>query len=201
MSTARPDRCSGGFAIVSAIFILVVLATLAGFIVSVTTTQNLTFAQDVQGVRAYQAARAGTEWGIYQWLNGYSCVDGASTDLTFTDADLSGFTTTVKTTRNVTSGALATATGTVGTNTLTVASATGISVGMEAKGTGIASDATVSSIVGTTITLSANHTAAVSGNVSFGVIFCDILATARPTGATAGSLAFVERQMRVLLEN
>ncbi len=202
MSTTRPEGRSGGFAIVSAIFILVVLATLAGFIVSVTTTQNLTFAQDVQGVRAYQAARAGTEWGIYQWLNGYSCVDGASTDLTFTDADLSGFTTTVKTTRNVTSGALATATGTVGTNTLTVASATGtISVGMEAKGTGIASGATVSSIAGTTITLSANHTAAVSGNVSFGVIFCDILATARPTGATAGSLAFVERQMRVLLEN
>jgi MSHA biogenesis protein MshP len=68
MSTTCPDRRAGGFAIVSAIFILVVLAALAGFIVSVTTTQNLTFAQDIQGARAYQAARAGTEWGIAKWL-------------------------------------------------------------------------------------------------------------------------------------
>jgi MSHA biogenesis protein MshP len=68
MSTTCPERRAGGFAIVSAIFILVVLASLAGFIVSVTATQSLTFAQDIQGARAYQAARAGTEWGIARWL-------------------------------------------------------------------------------------------------------------------------------------
>lgn len=55
-----------GFAIVSAIFILVVLAALGAFIVSVSSNQHAGSALDIQGVRAYQAARAGVEWGIYQ---------------------------------------------------------------------------------------------------------------------------------------
>lgn len=55
-----------GFAMLSAIFILVVLATLGAFIVSVSTNQQTGFALDVQGVRGYQAARAGIEWGLYQ---------------------------------------------------------------------------------------------------------------------------------------
>lgn len=55
-----------GFAIVSAIFILVVLAALGAFIVSISTSQHIGAALDIQGVRAYQAARAGAEWGMYQ---------------------------------------------------------------------------------------------------------------------------------------
>lgn len=55
-----------GFTIVSAIFILVVLAALGAFIVSVSTNQQIGSALDVQGVRAYQAARAGIEWGLYK---------------------------------------------------------------------------------------------------------------------------------------
>lgn len=55
-----------GFAIVSAIFILVVLAALGAFIVNISTNQQIGSALDVQGVRAYQAARAGMEWGLYQ---------------------------------------------------------------------------------------------------------------------------------------
>lgn len=55
-----------GFTIVSAIFILVVLAALGAFIVNVSTNQQIGSALDVQGVRAYQAARAGIEWGIYK---------------------------------------------------------------------------------------------------------------------------------------
>jgi MSHA biogenesis protein MshP len=55
-----------GFAIVSAIFILVVLAALGAFIVNISTSQQIGSALDVQGVRAYQAARAGIEWGLYQ---------------------------------------------------------------------------------------------------------------------------------------
>ncbi|MCK9381249.1 MAG: hypothetical protein M0P95_09300 [Sulfuritalea sp.] len=57
-----------GFAIVSAIFILVVLAALGAFIVNISTSQQIGSALDVQGVRAYQAARAGIEWGLYQQL-------------------------------------------------------------------------------------------------------------------------------------
>lgn len=55
-----------GFAIVSAIFILVVLAALGAFIVNVSTSQHIGSALDVQGVRAYHAARAGIEWGLYR---------------------------------------------------------------------------------------------------------------------------------------
>lgn len=55
-----------GFAIVSAIFILVVLAALGAFIVNISTTQQIGSTLDVQGVRAYQAARAGIEWGVFQ---------------------------------------------------------------------------------------------------------------------------------------
>jgi MSHA biogenesis protein MshP len=89
MSITCPKRRAGGFAIVSAIFILVVLAALAGFIVSVTTTQNLTFAQDIQGSRAYQAARAGTEWELARWL-GDTPSNTANCPNTLTGATLTG---------------------------------------------------------------------------------------------------------------
>lgn len=62
---AYPNRMQG-FAIVTAIFILVVLAALGAFIVSISTNQQIGTALDIQGVRAYQAAKSGVEWGIYQ---------------------------------------------------------------------------------------------------------------------------------------
>jgi MSHA biogenesis protein MshP len=62
----RHARRIRGFAIVSAIFILVVLAALGAFIVNISTNQQIGSAIDVLGVRAYQAARAGIEWGLYQ---------------------------------------------------------------------------------------------------------------------------------------
>ena len=55
-----------GFAIITAIFILVVLAALGAFILNVFTNQQIGSALDMQGARAYQAARAGVEWGAYQ---------------------------------------------------------------------------------------------------------------------------------------
>jgi len=55
-----------GFAIITAIFILVVLAALGAFILNVFTNQQIGAALDMQGVKAYQAARAGVEWGAYQ---------------------------------------------------------------------------------------------------------------------------------------
>jgi MSHA biogenesis protein MshP len=51
-----------GFAIVAAIFLLVVLAALGAFMLHFSSIQQLTSAQDVQGSRAYWAARAGLEW-------------------------------------------------------------------------------------------------------------------------------------------
>lgn len=59
---------SKGFSLVSAIFLLVVIAALGTFAVTLSTTQQQSAALDVQGARAYQAARAGIEWGAYQVL-------------------------------------------------------------------------------------------------------------------------------------
>lgn len=53
-----------GFAAIAAIFLVVVLAALGGFMVTFSNTQQLTSAQDIQGSRAYWAARAGLEWGL-----------------------------------------------------------------------------------------------------------------------------------------
>lgn len=57
-----------GFSIVSAIFLLVVLAFLGAAMVTFSTNQQQTSAMDVMGARAYQAARTGIEWGAYQVL-------------------------------------------------------------------------------------------------------------------------------------
>lgn len=63
-----------GFTAVSAIFILVVLTALGAAILTVSTSQHLGSAQDVQGVRAYEAARAGVEWGLYRQRQASSCI-------------------------------------------------------------------------------------------------------------------------------
>lgn len=54
-----------GFSLVSAIFLLVVLAGLGAAMVNFSTTQNQSQALDVMGSRAYQAANAGIEWAAY----------------------------------------------------------------------------------------------------------------------------------------
>lgn len=63
-----------GFSLVSAIFLLVVIAALGTFAVTLSTTQQQSSALDVMGSRAYQASRAGIEWGAYQALRNGSCV-------------------------------------------------------------------------------------------------------------------------------
>ncbi|KAF3998982.1 hypothetical protein HAV38_03235 [Glaciimonas immobilis] len=69
LRTARFHRRSfrqRGFALVSAIFLLVVLTVLGAFMLTLSTVQHATANQDLQGSRALQGARAGIEWGIYQ---------------------------------------------------------------------------------------------------------------------------------------
>lgn len=60
----RIQQAQQGFAAIAAIFLVVVLAALGAFMVTFSNTQQLTSAQDVQGSRAYWAARAGLEWVI-----------------------------------------------------------------------------------------------------------------------------------------
>ena len=69
MKTPLPTRAAKGFAIVTAIFLLVILAALGVGMLVFSKAQQTTSAYDVQGSRAYQAARAGIEWALYQRLN------------------------------------------------------------------------------------------------------------------------------------
>jgi MSHA biogenesis protein MshP len=80
-----------GFSIVMAIFILVVLGLLGGYMVRLSGVQQTTSVYAIQGAKAYQAARAGLGWGATKINTGGSCADvNAQTALTF--PDLSGFT-------------------------------------------------------------------------------------------------------------
>lgn len=58
-----------GFSLITAIFLLVVLASLGAFMVIFTGLQQSTVQADVLGVRAYYAARAGAEWALYRTLD------------------------------------------------------------------------------------------------------------------------------------
>lgn len=62
-------KAQSGFSIVAAIFILVVLAALAAALLTVASLQHSGAGLDVQGVRAYQAARTGVEWGLFAILD------------------------------------------------------------------------------------------------------------------------------------
>ncbi|MDT8990217.1 hypothetical protein RQP54_05005 [Curvibacter sp. APW13] len=77
----KPTRHQKGFAAVAAVFLVVVLAALGGYMVSFSNTQQLTSAQDTVGSRAYWAARAGLEWGVSAGAAASAC-PAASTTLT-----------------------------------------------------------------------------------------------------------------------
>jgi MSHA biogenesis protein MshP len=62
-----------GFTLVTAIFLLVVVASLSVYMLSLRSVQQQTLVYGVQGARAMQAARAGIEWGIYQSIVKSNC--------------------------------------------------------------------------------------------------------------------------------
>jgi MSHA biogenesis protein MshP len=87
-----------GVALASAIFLLVVLAGLGAIILTVGSLQQTTSARDVMGSKAFQAARAGIEWGAYkvlqQGLPG-TCFTTPTTIAMPAGTDLTGLSTTV----------------------------------------------------------------------------------------------------------
>ena len=61
-------KFSIGFAIPSAIFLIVLLAILGAMVVTVSGLEHTSSARDLMGARTLQAARAGIDWGAYQVL-------------------------------------------------------------------------------------------------------------------------------------
>lgn len=79
-----------GFGVIAAIIVLVILAALAAAIVSLGTTQQTTSTLDLLSARAWQAARAGNEWGLFRALStttsgdAWKTCDGATATLNLT---------------------------------------------------------------------------------------------------------------------
>lgn len=89
----RLVRRSAGIGLVTAIFLLVVLAGLGVAAVRIFNVQQASSSLDLDGARAYQAARAGIEWGLFQSLRNGNC---ASTSFALpADSALSRFTVSV----------------------------------------------------------------------------------------------------------
>lgn len=92
-----------GFSLVSAVFLLVVLAGLGVYAVRLNTLQQQTVTAGLRGAQAFHAARAGVAWGAYTALNGGGC--GTST-LNLTEGAAAGFRVAVQCTeRTHTEGA------------------------------------------------------------------------------------------------
>lgn len=63
---AMRHKTQRGFSLVTAIFLLVVLAGLGAAMLTFSTAQQQSSTLDILGSRAYQASRAGIEWAAYQ---------------------------------------------------------------------------------------------------------------------------------------
>jgi len=73
-----------GFSLVMAIFLLVVVGLLGGYMLRLNAVQLDTFNYALQGARAYQAARSGIEWAVARIHLGGACADvNAQTALSF----------------------------------------------------------------------------------------------------------------------
>jgi len=70
MNKRTVQRLPRGLGAVAVIVVLVLLATVAAAVVRFGQQGQTMVQQDVQGLRASTAARAGIEWGLYQALKG-----------------------------------------------------------------------------------------------------------------------------------
>src|SRR5450631_1338784 len=87
-----------GFALIPALFLIVVLGALALVAIRVGSGEQQTVIMALQETRALAAAQAGIEWGAYQSEINVSCA--ASTTLNLTEKALNGFTVIVTCTAN-----------------------------------------------------------------------------------------------------
>ena len=62
-----------GFSLVTAVFLLVVVATLGVYMVTLGTTQQQTSTLSILSARAFAAVESGIEWGVAQVVAGNAC--------------------------------------------------------------------------------------------------------------------------------
>lgn len=97
----RSSGRQSGFVLVLAVFMLVMLAAISAYLLTISTLQVQAAAQDEAGARAYQSARTGIDWGAYQILRApaqafaTACAAGASTQTIALAGQLAGFSVAV----------------------------------------------------------------------------------------------------------
>ena len=88
-----------GFALISALFVVIVLATLGGYMVKISGVQNTVPVSALQGERAFNAARSGIEWASYIIRNApnppAACSNLNGNTISFSGAGLVNFSTLV----------------------------------------------------------------------------------------------------------
>lgn len=88
----KPPLRERGMAMVAALFLLVVLATLGVVAVRLSAVQHHTVSLTIQAARAFQAAQSGIEYAGYRALVAGSC---SNTSFTYSEGGLAGITVDV----------------------------------------------------------------------------------------------------------
>ncbi len=89
----RTASSQSGFTLITALFLLVVVALLSVYLVTFRNVQQSTVLYAQQGARAMQAAHAGIEWGIYESVVNGNCI--ANPPFTAAGTALSSFSITL----------------------------------------------------------------------------------------------------------
>lgn len=87
------SHCQSGVSIIAALFLLLLFASLAIYMLWITSSMHRGVTQDVLGAQAYQAARSGAEWGLYRLLRDGQCA--GETPVAFSGSGLMNFTASV----------------------------------------------------------------------------------------------------------
>ncbi len=87
MVRTRPPGAQRGMALIAALFLLVVLATLGVVAVRLASVQHHTVSLTLQAARAFHAAQSGIDYGAHRALAG-SC---APASFTYAEGGLNGF--------------------------------------------------------------------------------------------------------------
>jgi MSHA biogenesis protein MshP len=88
-------RACSGFALVTAIFLLVVMAALGVFMLTLSGAQQAAPRQSLLATRVYYGAKAGLDWGVQQAIAANSCTGGAGTTFALAGTGLTGVSATV----------------------------------------------------------------------------------------------------------
>jgi MSHA biogenesis protein MshP len=94
---SRTPESQRGFSLVSAVFLLVVLAGLGAYAVRLNTLQQQSVTAALRGAQAFEAARAGAAWGAYRAVNTGFCAAGT---LNLTQGAAAGFRVSVQCTQS-----------------------------------------------------------------------------------------------------